>query len=300
VRATAERLHAALVDLPVVIDGVACRTRAVAVPSYGGPRPSSVVTLTGGGRRGDGEHVGWTDDAHTAFASALPRVPRGSWRLGDFVRALAARLDAPYDRAAVEMAAVDLALRQRTTTLAALAGATPRLIRHVVSFARTPDPAAEAARHAGAELKVDADPAWAAATWEALARADRVAVVDWKGTGDADAYAHALRSFPDALHEDPAAPYPDGVARRLVLDAPVTTPRALADVAPAWCNLKPSRMGSLLDVIALAADCARRGIGVYVGGMFEVDVGRRQLRDLAAILCPDGPNDLAPITVGRS
>jgi hypothetical protein len=26
-----------------------------------------------------------------------------------------------------------------------------------------------------------------------------------------------------------------------------------------------------------------------------VDVGRRQLQALAALLCPDGPNDLAPI-----
>jgi hypothetical protein len=33
--------------------------------------------------------------------------------------------------------------------------------------------------------------------------------------------------------------------------------------------------------------------------MFEVDVGRTQLRDLAAVLCPDGPNDVAPIPLAE-
>jgi len=47
-----------------------------------------------------------------------------------------------------------------------------------------------------------------------------------------------------------------------------------------------------LDV---AAACQKLGIAVYLGGMFEVDVGRRQLQALAALLCPDGPNDVAPI-----
>ena len=39
---------------------------------------------------------------------------------------------------------------------------------------------------------------------------------------------------------------------------------------------------------------------VYVGGMFEIGVGRRQLRDLASVLCPDGPNDLAPIPLAET
>jgi hypothetical protein len=34
--------------------------------------------------------------------------------------------------------------------------------------------------------------------------------------------------------------------------------------------------------------------------MFEVGVGRRQLRDLASILCPDAPNDLAPIPLAEA
>jgi hypothetical protein len=32
-----------------------------------------------------------------------------------------------------------------------------------------------------------------------------------------------------------------------------------------------------------------------MGGMFEVGVGRGQLRALAAVLSPEGPNDVAPL-----
>jgi hypothetical protein len=48
------------------------------------------------------------------------------------------------------------------------------------------------------------------------------------------------------------------------------------------------------------ARCERRDILVYVGGMFEVGVGRRQLRDLASVLCPDAPNDLAAIPLAET
>jgi L-alanine-DL-glutamate epimerase-like enolase superfamily enzyme len=60
-------------------------------------------------------------------------------------------------------------------------------------------------------------------------------------------------------------------------------------------NLKPARMGGVFEVLAAAAACAARGIAVYLGGMFEIDVGRRPLQALAALLSPDGPNDVAPI-----
>ena len=54
----------------------------------------------------------------------------------------------------------------------------------------------------------------------------------------------------------------------------------------------------MLEVVACAERCAAEGIGVYVGGMFEVGIGRAQLRALAAVLSPDGPNDIAPIGRG--
>ncbi len=60
-------------------------------------------------------------------------------------------------------------------------------------------------------------------------------------------------------------------------------------------NLKPARMGGVLAALDAAMTCAAHGIALYMGGMFEIDVGRRQLQALAALLCPDGPNDVAPI-----
>jgi hypothetical protein len=300
VRATPDRLAAALADLPVVIDHATGVAGAVDVPSYGGPRPTSTVTLAGAGRFGEGEHVGWTAAAHTAFLRTLDRWDfEGSWRIAGLVHALRERGLDPYDRAAIEMAAIELALRQRGTTLATLAGVVPAPVEVVVSFGRVADPGAEAARHPDAALKVDVDPAWPDDAWQGLAATGRVAILDWKGAGDAPSYARALAWLPDVLHEDPRAPYPAEIGERLSLDAPVTEPSALDGTAAVACNVKPARMGSVLDAVRTAARCERRGIAVYVGGMFEIGVGRRQLRDLAAVLSPDGPNDLAPIALAE-
>jgi hypothetical protein len=172
-------------------------------------------------------------------------------------------------------------------------------VRWVVSFGRVADPVAEAARHPGRLLKIDVDAAWPEAIWRSLAATARVAILDWKGSGDVEAYQRALRWVPDALHEDPLAPYPAGIAERVSLDIPITEPAVLDGRTPVACNLKPSRMGSLLDAVRIAAHCERRGIAIYVGGMFEIGVGRRQLRDLAAVLCPEAPNDLAPIPLAE-
>jgi len=295
-------LRRALGALSVTIDDAAADVGAVAVPSYpDGPRPHSIVRLAGRGAVGRGEHVGWTAAAHAACRDqSLPRVPRGAWRLDAWSAALAAAVADPYDRAAAEAAAIDLALRQRGTTVFALADCAPRPVRYVVSFARVADPAAEARRQGDVALKVDADPAWDDATLAALAAAGRVAVLDWKGGGTCADHERAHRLLPDALVEDPcwdAAPWSPSLTRRLSADAPVLRAGDVErlPVTPAAVNLKPARMGGVFEVLATAAACAARGITVYLGGMFEIDVGRRQLHALAALLSPDGPNDVAPI-----
>ena len=66
-------------------------------------------------------------------------------------------------------------------------------------------------------------------------------------------------------------------------------------VCPGAVNLKPARMGGVLEVLRLAARLDKRGVPFYLGGMFEVGIGRTQLHVLAAVLCPDGPNDVAPL-----
>jgi len=238
--------------------------------------------------------VAWTAEAHDEFRARTGAAPRGRWaRLGDWSAAMRARFSDPYERAALEAAAIDLALRQAGTNLFQLAGVASRAVRYVVSYGRLRDPMAEA--EPGVELKLDVDPAWDGPTYAALRR---VAVLDFKGTGRPADHERAHRALPEALIEDAlAGPWSASLRTRLGFDAPVTSAAALdaLPVRPAAVNLKPARMGGVLEALACAERCARLGIDVYVGGMFEVGVGRRQLRALAALLCPDAPNDVAPL-----
>ena len=289
---TPDALVETLRALPVAIEEAAWQTAEVMLPSYpGGKRPSATVTLTGGGARGCGESVAWTVAAHERFAVAA--VPIGGWRLGEWADVVLQRFRDPYERAAVEAAGIDLALREAGTSLLRLAGVDTTSVRYVASFEKTLDPFAHMT--GGGEFKIDVDPDWTEATWAALGATGRVAVLDFKGQGNAE---RAHRAMPDALIEDPGdAPWSTSLARRVSFDIPVTSTRALDGLpaAPAAINLKPARMGGVLEALACAARCAERGIAVYMGGMFEVGVGRRQLRALAAVLSPEGPNDIAPL-----
>jgi L-alanine-DL-glutamate epimerase-like enolase superfamily enzyme len=298
----AAALAARLAALPLVVEEVRCAPAAVRVPSYpGGVRPSAVVTLAGARVAGSGEHVAWTAEEHARLAATAPALaPLGSWRLGEWAAALASRTSEPYARAALEAAAVDLACRQAATSLFVLAGAPPRPVRYVVSFERRADPAAEMRRQLAAapwlRFKVDADPSWSDGVLAELAALGAVAVLDFKETGRHADCERARGALPEVLLEDP----PAGIQTHLSADASV---RRAADVAalaarPAAVNVKPARMGGVFEALACFAACAADGIAVYCGGMFEVGVGRAQLRVLASLFSPDGPNDVAPIAVG--
>lgn len=304
-----EELRQALAALPVVVDDARVEVAAVPVAEYpGGHRPSSTVTLAGAEARGRGEHVGWTEAAHATFHERVRSLaPRGRMRLGEWHGAMRTRTDEAYVRAALEAAALDLALRQSGTSLCRLAGLVPRPVRYVVSFDGREEPLAAARRLLAAapavELKIDVDGAWDDGVWTALAATRAVAVLDWKGAGTVAAHERAHRMLPDALHEDPRpgdVPWSAGLRSRLAADAAV---RAAEDVArlrprPAAINLKPARMGGVFELLAAAVACRASGIAVYVGGMWEVSVGRAQLHALATLLSPDGPNDVAPLGHG--
>jgi L-alanine-DL-glutamate epimerase-like enolase superfamily enzyme len=298
----ASALAARLAALPLVVEHVRCRVAPVAVPTYPSiRRPSSIVTLLGAGTHGSGEHVGWTDQAHARFRRSVLDTPRGRASLGDWIAAMRERMAEPYDRAALEAAAIDLALHQHATNLFVLAGvAAPSPVRYVVSFARTPDPGSEAGRHPAIELKIDADPGWDDAVYAGLAALGRVAVLDFKGTGRVADHLRAHRALPDALLEDPTPdtePWPPTLLARLSVDAPMTSADALdaLPVRPAAVNVKPARMGGVLEALACIGRCTAAGIAVYLGGMFETGVGRAQLRTLASLFAADGPNDIAPL-----
>jgi len=290
--------ESALAALPVVVQDVACEVGAVAVASYpGGPRPTSEVRL-GEGR---GECVAWTAAAHEAFCARLGSVPRGRWaRLDAWAAAMRSEFRDPYECAALEAAAIDLALRQARTNLFGLLDLAPRPVRYVVSFEKVPDPVERVLGEArSVELKLDADPAWDDAIYASLAALGRVAVLDFKLSGAAADHERAHRALPEALIEDPAGrgPWSPSLWRRLSFDAPVTSTAAVGGlpVRPAAVNVKPGRMGGVLEALACVTHCREARIATYVGGMFEVGVGRRQLRALAAIACPDAPNDIAPL-----
>ena len=298
---SAGALLASLARLPVVVADAVAHVHEVWLPDYpDGPRPSSTVTLHGAGEHGSGELVAWTRAAHERFAARLTEVPRGAARLGEWLEVLARHFHDPYERAALEAAAVDLALRQHETNIFKLTRVAPKPVRYVVSFGRAADPLPLVAREpASVELKIDVDPAWTEDTWTALAALGRVAVLDFKGSGRTADLERAARLLPAALLEDPAEPVP---ALRLSADAAITSAAALEalPVRPVAVNVKPARMGGVLEALGCVARCDAAGVSVYFGGMFEVGPGRRQLWELAALLAPDGPNDIAPIAVGEA
>jgi L-alanine-DL-glutamate epimerase-like enolase superfamily enzyme len=306
-RALAQRLAA----LPLRVERASCRVAPAAVPSYpDGPRPSSTLVLDGAGHTGRGEHVGWTGEAHAEFAARAGALPLADCATVGHASALAhERLSVACDRAALETAAIDLALRQAATDLFALCGVTPSPVRYVLSFERVADPAARArtelAPNPGLELKIDADPAWSDAALASLAALGGVAVLDFKRSGARPDHLRAHRLLPGALLEDAprgTEPWPASLRARLALDAAITCAADVAalDDLPAAVNVKPARVGGVLEALAVIAACAARGIDVYVGGMFEVGVGRVLAQTLASLFSPRGPNDVAPIAlVGR-
>jgi L-alanine-DL-glutamate epimerase-like enolase superfamily enzyme len=299
-------LLAALRELPFAIEHARWERHDVSLPSYAdGPRPSSSVRLEGGGRIGSGEHVGWTGGAHERFGAFVSGMDlRGSWTVGRLSERLRDTFPEHYDRAALEAAAVALALAQNDTGLDRLLGSEPSPLRYVVSFdaARDPAPRMREERRSCAtcEFKLDVDPAWKDEQLDRISDAGRVAVLDFKGFGSERDHERFAQRFPEALLEDPFAAATIASERlwtRSSVDAPIAAAQdvRLVDPRPAAVNVKPARMGGVLEAIEAIAIARERGMDVYFGGMFEVGVGRRQSQSLAALFCPDGPNDVAPL-----
>src|SRR5690606_1040686 len=188
----------------------------------------------------------------------------------------------PYDRAALEAAALALALRRNETDLATLLGREPRPVRYVVSIdaRRLPieEMQSERQRQPAIEFKLDVDPSWDDRALERLADFGSIAVLDFKGRGDGRDHERFARRFPDALLEDALAPEtlaktlpPESVSAgtpvsplvrsRLSLDAPLLPGLRLADLAelPAAVNVKPARLGGVLAAIELACEATRLG-----------------------------------------
>ncbi|MFB6157588.1 MAG: hypothetical protein ABEJ34_07085 [Haloferacaceae archaeon] len=322
-------LYDRLADLSLVVDDES-RARRERDTSSGFTRVTTVVSLAGDGDVGRGEDVTYDAPDHDAFAAAPPLDLAGEYTLDGF----SARLDDAelfpdpperessrhYRRWAYESAALDLALRRADTDLATALEWERDPVRFVAStrLSGVEDDAPPTAdrvhalldRNPDLELKLDPTPDWDDDLIADLAATGAVRVLDLKGQYrgtavdaevDPDLYRRLLDAFPDAVIEDPALtdatrPLVADAADRVSWDAPITGLDAVRSLPfePRWLNVKPSRFGTVESLLATVEWCEDRGVAMYGGGQFELDVGREHVQTLAAVLYPAGPNDVAP------
>ncbi|MCU4926388.1 hypothetical protein OB905_10385 [Halobacteria archaeon AArc-dxtr1] len=297
-------------------------TRVTTLLSLSGPDGE------GGSITGRGEDVIYDAEEHDALAShGLPDLT-GEYTIDSFSSRLA-DLDlfpegAPdrdvfrnYRRWGVESAALDLALRQAGETLAGVLDRDSEPVSFVASTRLGEPPTTDRLerireREPEAAFKLDPTPSWDADVIESVAATAPVRILDLKGQyegtevdvpADPDLYRRLIDAFPEAILEDPALTSETeplfeepAVRSRVAWDAPI---HGLTDVEalpwePSWLNIKPSRFGSIESLLETIDACLERGISLYGGGQFELDVGRYQIQELASLWYPDGPNDLAP------
>ena len=322
----------AIKDLPLTIEACSFEGLEFSIGEF--ERLTTVVKLSGGGAEGIGEdvvydavdHIGQQSHgppaelAHSGsfdeFSKKLDGIdlfPAGAPERGDVSR--------DYRRWAFESAALDLALRQAGTNLAAALGREPRPL-HFVSSLRLAgfDPAEKSsiepvrkrlAVYPTLRFKLDPVNDWDDELIAALAATGAVDSLDLKGfykgtpvdvITDPELYAKLIETFPDAWLEDPdvtdeTRPLLDPVHERVTWDAPI---HSIADIEampwspPRTVNVKPSRFGPISNLFAAYDYCEERGIGAYGGGQTELGPGRGQIQYLASIFHPDTPNDVAP------
>lgn len=320
-----------LAELPLAIEGYELEGLDREYPGF--TRPSTIVRLRGGGHEGLGEDVVYDVLDHIAHRDAGPVHDFGGVRsLGGFCDLLdgldlfvgappereASRL---YRRWAYESAALDLALRQSGLSLHAALGRDPRPVRFVCSTRLTSfgdEPARSTteplrrrlAKYPSLRFKLDPENDWDAELIAELAELAPVDVLDLKGhyrgtpvdvETDPELYRAVAEAFPHAYLEDPdlneeTRPVLEPHADRITWDAPL---HSLADIEalerqPKAINSKPSRFGSLRELLAVYELCEREGIAAYGGGQGEVGPGRGQIQYLASLFHPDTPNDVAP------
>jgi L-alanine-DL-glutamate epimerase-like enolase superfamily enzyme len=322
-------LYDRLADLPIAVEGyeLEAHDREFS-PEF--TRGSTVIRLRGQGQEGIGEDVVYDVLDHIAHRDAGPvHDLSGPRTLGDLCDLLG-KLDlfpgAPpvreasrhYRRWGFESAALDLALRQNGTSLHGAVGREPRPVNFVCSTRlsgfgddspSTTEPIRKRlAKHPDLRFKLDPENDWTPELIAEIKELAGVDVLDLKGlyTGtpvdvdtDPDLYRAVAEAFPKAYLEDPdlndeTRPILEPHADRITWDANL---HSLADVkehARKAINSKPSRFGSLQELLAVYEHCEGAGIAIYGGGQGEQACGRGQIQYLASLFHPDTPNDTAP------
>ena len=293
-------LYDSVRELTLVVERV--EHEQLALPLKFMTRRTTVFHLHGAGVEGVGEDVSYEEEHHGTVE--LPKLA-GEHTLDSFSALVA---DTPgYRRWGLESAALDLALRQAGLSLAEAVGRESRPVRFVVSQS-----AVRELRELYPELrfKLDASDSWTDDVVAELAGTGAVDVVDLKGlyegdwvdaTPSAELYGRVAEAFPEAWLEDArltdeTRPVLEPHLRRLTWDFPI---HSVADVEalelpPACLNSKPSRFGSVRNLLDFYDHCEANGIAVYGGGQFELGPGRGQIQHLASLFHPDAPNDVAP------
>jgi hypothetical protein len=295
-------LYDAVGDLGLGIGGFATERRETSV-STEFVRVTTTVVLSGRGEVGQGEDVTYQAELHDDFPAL---EARGRMTLDEYSQHLDAyRLD-DYRRWAFESAALDLALRQNERSLGAAVGRDYRPVRFVVSTRLEIRPWLEV--YPDLEFKLDPLSAWSDDHMNEVAATGRVRVLDLKGQyegtpvdqpADARLYRSVVAAFPDAIIEDPKLTAETrealrGSEERWSWDAPIHSAGDIAERDPRFCNIKPSRFGTVRRLFDAIDHCNARGIVMYGGGQFELGPGRPQIQALASLFYADSPNDVAP------
>ena len=319
--ATYDRIAA----LPLEIDSYELEGLGAEVSSQF-TRRTTVVRLRGGGHEGLGEDVTYDGDDQEALQREGKTLPLAGSHTLDGFSELLDRLSLwpsgpgleqfrPYRRWAFESAALDLALRQAGRSLVRGLGRTPRPVRYVVSLRLGEPPSTEPIRHIrelypNMRFKLDPTLSWNETVVSELVATDAVDSVDFKGAykgtpvdqgGDPLLYARVATAFPDAWLEDPdlneaTDPVLEPHRDRITWDAPI---HSVGDIKglpfpPRMLNFKPSRFGSLRNLLDAYDYADANDIRIYGGGQFELGPGRGQIQYLASLFHPDAPNDVAP------
>jgi hypothetical protein len=300
-------LWEAVAGLTVRVDGYSLERRESATPG-GWTRVTTTVVLEGDGATGQGEDVTYEAELHDGVPEEL--MLAGTWNLEDLSHHLDEfeELTEGYRRWAFESAVLDLTLRQNDVGLGQALGRQELPVRFVVSTRAAPERWLEIAPEL--EFKLDAEKDWDRPLLRRLRELDRVRVVDlkayYRGTvvdlqPDPELYRAVVEELPDAIIEDPWLE--DGLREalagaedRLSFDAPVHSLSDLDDLPlePHWLNIKPSRFGTVRELLETIEACEERGMRMYGGGQFELGPGRPQIQRIASVFYPEGPNDVAP------
>ena len=318
-----------LAELPISVEGYEFEDRDREYsPEF--TRASTIIHMKGAGEEGLGEDVIYDVLDHIAMRDAGPvHDLTGAGTLGelcDLLGELDLFGDAPpvrdasrhYRRWAFESAALDLALRLGGLSFAEAVGREARPVTFVNSTRlsrgdqpSTADPIRNRLKnYSDLRFKLDPENDWTPELIAELAEIAEVDILDLKGLyrgtpvdveTDPELYAAVAEAWPNAYLEDPdlndeTRPVLETHHDRVTWDANL---HGLDDILslerePKAINSKPSRFGSLRELLSVYEHCEREGIAVYGGGQGEQGVGRGQIQYLASVFHPDTPNDVAP------